>query len=89
MKKTELNYKLTGTEEPKFITEREDVLINTCLQIINEKEDINTENLLCINELLSSLEETTRYLKLISQGKPVKCLDECLGNAEIVINKNK
>jgi hypothetical protein len=31
-----LLYKLTGVENPKFITERENVIINKCLTIINE-----------------------------------------------------
>jgi hypothetical protein len=89
MKKTDLFYKLTGTEEPKFINERESCIINKCLGLINECEDINNENLLSINDLLSTLEQTTKYLKLMSEGKSVKCLDECLANAEKIINKNK
>ncbi len=35
MMRETLLYKLTGTETPKFITEREDVIINKCLDIIN------------------------------------------------------
>lgn len=89
MKRETLLYKLTGTEEPMFITEREDCIINKCLELINERESINTENLDSINDLLSALEQTTKYLKLMSEGKNVRNLDECLSNAEIVINKNK
>jgi hypothetical protein len=89
MKRTDLLYKLTGTEEPMFITEREDCIINKCLELINERESINSENLLSINDLLSALEQTTKYLKLMSESKNVRNLDECLSNAEIVINKNK
>jgi len=89
MKRETLLYKLTGTEEPMFITEREDCIINKCLELINEQESINIENLDSILELTSALEQTTKYLKLMSEGKAVKCLDECLSNAENIIDKNK
>jgi len=38
MTKPELLYMLTGTETPKHLTERENVLIDKCLAIINEKQ---------------------------------------------------
>ncbi len=42
MEKTELLHKLTGTENPKFITERENVIIDKCLTIINGSEVTET-----------------------------------------------
>ncbi len=39
MLKTELLYKITGTETPLFVSERENVIIDKCLEIINEKEE--------------------------------------------------
>ena len=38
MTKTDLLQKLTGTEMPKFITEREDKIIDICLSVINNLE---------------------------------------------------
>lgn len=36
MERTKLLYILTGTETPKFITERENVMINKFLEILNK-----------------------------------------------------
>jgi hypothetical protein len=44
MKKENLLYKLTGTETPKFINERENVIIDKCLNLINNLES-EVENL--------------------------------------------
>ena len=41
MKKSELLYKLTGTEDPQFITKREEKIIEIALEIINSKEEEN------------------------------------------------
>lgn len=38
MTKEELLYKLTGTETPRFITEREDKMIDIFLELINNKD---------------------------------------------------
>jgi hypothetical protein len=38
MTKEELNYKITGTETPTFVSERENKIIDICLEIINELE---------------------------------------------------
>jgi len=38
MTKEDLYYKLTGTEIPKFINERENIIIDKCLVIINDRE---------------------------------------------------
>jgi len=38
MTKDYLYYKLTGTEIPKFINERENIIIDKCLEIINDRE---------------------------------------------------
>jgi hypothetical protein len=43
MSKQELLSKLTGEENPKFITERENVIINYCLELLKEKETENYE----------------------------------------------
>ena len=37
--KEQLYYRLTGTETPQFITEREEVIINKCLDLINILEE--------------------------------------------------
>lgn len=50
MKKEELLYKLTGTEEPQFVNERENVIIDKCLEIINEKEQELQSAIDIINE---------------------------------------
>ena len=39
MTKQELYYKLTGTENPRFITEREEIIITKCLDLINERDE--------------------------------------------------
>jgi len=39
MTKEVLLYKITGTETPKFVSEREMCIIDKCLIIINEKDD--------------------------------------------------
>lgn len=45
MTKSELYYKLTGTETPRFITEREECIIVTCLSLINDIEaELNHKN---------------------------------------------
>ena len=89
MTKETLLYKLTDTENPRFVSERENCVVNKCLELINEQENINSENVISINELFSALEQTERYLRLMSQGKSVKCLDECLSHAELTIKKYK
>jgi len=38
MTKPELLYKLTGTKNHKFVNERENVIVDKCLVIINENE---------------------------------------------------
>jgi hypothetical protein len=38
MKREELLYKLTGTETPRFVNERENTIIDKCLEIINDLE---------------------------------------------------
>ena len=38
MKREDLLYKLTGTETPLFISERENVIIDKCLNLINDLE---------------------------------------------------
>jgi len=38
MTREELLYKLTGTEKPKFTTEREEILITKTLELINDLE---------------------------------------------------
>jgi len=40
MTREELNYKLTGTETPKFLTERENKIIDICLGLINSAEPV-------------------------------------------------
>lgn len=42
MTKPELLYKLTGTEKPRFITERENAIIDKCLDLINEPKEAIT-----------------------------------------------
>ena len=39
MTKQELYYKLTGTENPRFITEREEIIITKCLDLINKSNE--------------------------------------------------
>lgn len=39
-------------------------------------------------ELLSALEWVTKSLKLLSEGKSVKNLDECISHAEKTIQKH-
>jgi hypothetical protein len=43
MEKERLNYLLTGEEKPKFVTERENVIIDKCLELINKKEKFNVQ----------------------------------------------
>lgn len=40
MKKEELLYRITGTETPLFVNERENCIIDKCLEIINEKSAV-------------------------------------------------
>lgn len=44
MTKETLLYKLTGTDTPRFLTEREQKIVDTCLQLINETEQLHKPN---------------------------------------------
>lgn len=44
MTKAELYYRMTGTETPLFITDREEIIFSKCLSIINLLEE-DIENL--------------------------------------------
>ena len=45
MKKKELLHHLTGTEEPKFITDRESEIIDKCLVLINDRIPLSKSSL--------------------------------------------
>jgi hypothetical protein len=70
MKREELLYKITGTETPQFVNERENVIIDKCLEIINEKEqeEILLSNIKSLNEVFikgTKLKEHTLYKILV------------------------
>ena len=56
MEKQKLLYKLTGTETPRFISEREDVIIDKCLVIINDLEKDTEQNAELLGALIELVE---------------------------------
>jgi hypothetical protein len=74
MIKEELYYKLTGTEEPNFITEREETIISKCLDIINSLSNDKTENFdltkVSMNLNNRSIENVEKLSKLLRE--PIK-----------------
>lgn len=43
MTKEKLNYLLTGEEKPKRLSERENLIIDKCLELLNKTEKINVQ----------------------------------------------
>ena len=68
MKRDNLLYKLTGTETPKFITERENVIIDKCLRLINDLEsDVNNLDISFVSD--SAFNKTKKLLKELTDDE--------------------
>ena len=46
MTKETLLYKLTGTDTPRFLTEREQNIVDACLELINDAEQLHKPNVM-------------------------------------------
>lgn len=68
MLKETLLHKITGTETPRFVTEREHAIINICLELINTNEEIlieNTTTISDLNKVIILLKQENEHLKRI------------------------
>jgi hypothetical protein len=63
MIKSELIYKLTGTETPQFVNERETTIIDKCLVIINEKESEIKGQENTIANLKNEIKDLNRFIE--------------------------
>jgi hypothetical protein len=66
MEKTRLLYLITGTETPRFVSEREMCIVDICLKLISDRENEITSLEELINlksQTISVLEETITALK--------------------------
>ena len=65
MEKKDLLYKLTGTEEPKFITEREKIMIDKFLEILNQEsipKQVSVEPEVMPNEVVAGVNKALDHL---------------------------
>lgn len=70
MEKQHLLYLITGTESPRFVSEREMCVVDICLKLINDREE-EISDLKELNNIksksISTLEETLKTKDFLNQ----------------------
>ena len=94
MEKTRLLYLITGTETPRFVSEREMCIVDICLKLICDREEeiSSLEELINLkSQTISVLEETVEGLKqiqVINEDKIESLQDSVNRLAEFISDLN-